>query len=136
MAAKRAFEKLNLTKEERNISKKICQQYKFTLEYPSDLRIQNLKAFTFGMGVINMLLENRRFDELILIFALLSVKEFVNVAAAAHPNFIDLFWTNPQSDLIKRFAQHFFLKSYFHDEPSYSHLSQLPTGSHILREYR
>ena len=136
MATKRDLAKMDLTKEEKRVSKKICQQHKFTRYRASDLQIENLKTFTFGIGVINMLIVNGRYDELLIILALLSVNELVNVAAAAHADFVDLFWAPRNSKLTKDFCQHFFLKSFFHNKPNPDHLATLTTGSQILREYR
>jgi hypothetical protein len=138
MASKRAFEDLGLTNEERKMAKKICQQHKFigSSSQPTDHQIQALKAFTFGIGIINLLIINGRYDELLIILSLLSVKELVNVAAAAHSDFVDMFWTPRNSKMMRDFVHHFYLKTYFHDKPSYKHLTTLTTGSQILREYR
>ena len=136
MASKRAFEKLGLTDQERTIAKKICQQHKFITSTPTDSQVQFLKAFTFGIGIINLLIINGRYDELLIILSFLSIKELVNVAAAAHSDFVDIFWTPKNSKMTRAFAHHFFLKTFCHDKPSYSHLATLTTGSQILREYR
>jgi len=137
MASKRVFvEKFGLTAEEKRIAKRICQQHKFTEENPSERQIQFLRSFTFGVGIINLLIVNGHYDEVLIILALLSIKELVNVAAAAHSDFVDLFWTPRSSKMKKAFAQHFFLKTYFHEEPNYDHLTSLNTGAQILREYR
>ena len=136
MASKRAFEKLGLTDEERKISKRICQQHKFTTLNPSERQIQFLKAFTLGVGIINMLIINGRYDELLVILGFLNLKELVNVAAAAHADFVDFFWTPRNSKMKKMFQQHFFLKTYVHEEADYDRLVSLTTGSQILREYR
>ena len=136
MASKRAFEKLGLTEEERTIAKKICQQHKFTTSTPTDSQVQFLKAFTFGIGIINLLLINGRCDELLIILSLLNLKELVNVAAAAHSDFVDFFWTPRNSKMKKLFEEHFFLKTYVHEEPYYERLVSLTTGTQILREYR
>lgn len=136
MASKRAFEKLGLTDKERTIAKKICQQHKFTTSTPTDSQVQFLKAFTFGIGIINLLLINGRCDELLIILSFLNLKELVNVAAAAHSDFVDFFWTPRNSKMKKLFEEHFFLKTYVHEEPYYDRLVSLTTGTQILREYR
>ena len=123
-----------LTEFEKLTAKKICQKHKFT--HPSDLQILTLRAFVFGIGVINLLLQNGQYDVILAILVYLTPKELVNVAAATEDAFVELFWSHPYSKMRAKFSQHFFLKSYFHNEPDQKRLLSLKTGSEILREYR
>ena len=136
MTTKRAFEKMNLSAEEEGVAKKICKLYKFTKSYPNDYEIATLKAFAFGVGIINMLSENHQFYVLLHILTFVtSVKDFVFLTAAAEQEFFDLFWT-PGSKMMKQFANHFMLKTHFHKKPNKYRLNSLTTGAQLLREYR
>jgi hypothetical protein len=136
MSNKRVFQNLSLSEDEKAAAKKICQLKKFTQHRPSDEKVLALRAFIFGVGLVNMLLENGQYDVLLIILSFLSAKDLVRLSASANSAFIELFWLPENSKFRKLFSNNFFLKSYFHDEPCQKRLASLTTGDQILREFR
>ena len=135
MASKRCFEALTLSEEEVCVAKKICVLHQ--LSRPTTQQVQALRSFIMGMGIMNLLLDRGQFDVAALIVSYLGLFELVEVAAAATSNtFLELFWTPPGGVMKKLFRNHFFLKSFFHDEPDTDRLNSLTTGHDILLEYR
>ena len=135
MASKRIFESLVLSNEEKCVAKKLCLLH--GLSRPSDAQLQTLRAFIMGTGILNLLLERGQYDVTAIIVSYLTLSELVRVAAATTSEaFVELFWTPPNSLMKKMFQNHFFLKSFFHDEPSPERLDELTTGQQILLEYR
>ena len=134
MATKRVFDDMSLNENEKRVAKKVSKLHKFTDHWPSDLEVYQMRAFTAGVGIIDLLMESGQFDVIIFILSLLTAREMVRLAAATSPTFVEWYWAQG-SKMLKAFSGYFLLKSHFHAEPKEDRLLSLTTGKQILREF-
>jgi hypothetical protein len=132
--SKRLFDPPNLSEEEKTVVKRLGKSHKIT-NFTSDLKIEQLKMYTFAVGIIDLLMEHGQLDMVLFIMSFLSVTDFVKLAAAANSSLVATFW-NPQAKVFKAFRNQIFLRSICHDEPNLRRLSSITTGQDLLREHR
>lgn len=131
---KRLFDPPNLSEEEKLVVKRLGRTHKIT-NYTSDLKIEQLKLYTFAVGIIDLLMQSGQLDMVLFIMSFLSVTEFIKLAAATNSSLVATFW-NPRAKVFKTFRSQIFLRSICHDEPNLRRLSSITTGQELLREYR
>lgn len=131
----RVFEVEKLTREEENILEKLGKKHKFT-DYTPRYKIYCLKQFALGLAIINLLVENNQTLALWLIINYLaSTKDFVNIAACAHPDFLKIFWYK-NSKVFQTFNAEIKKNPIFHGNlPCQERLLKITSGEKLLKEY-